>query len=86
MRRRDCPAETTPTRPVGASERTLLALYLFTPGSVARARADVLTRGVPLEVYALSNGDLCGRCLEALRREELLEFEASVAVDSCEMG
>ena len=34
----------------------MLALYLFKPGSVARARADVLTRGVPLEVYAFSNG------------------------------
>ena len=30
----------------------------FTPGSVARARADVLTGGVPLEVYAFSNGDV----------------------------
>ena len=39
-----------------SSKRTLLALYLFKPGSVARARADVLTRGVPLEVYAFSNG------------------------------
>ena len=50
--------EAVPTRPVGASKRTLLALCLFTPGSVARARADVLTGGVPLEVYAFSNGDV----------------------------
>ena len=64
----------------------MLALCLFTPGSVARARADVLTRGVPLEVYAFSNGDSAAADLEALRREELLEFEASVAVDSCAAG
>ena len=57
----------------------MLALYLFTPGSVARARADVLTRGVPLEVYAFSNGNLCGRSFG----RGLIEFEASVAVDSC---
>ena len=57
----------------------MLALYLYTPGSIAPVRADVLTGGVPLRLNAFSNGDLCW----LLWREELLEFEVSVAVDSC---